>query len=98
MITFRLFNDSIAGTKQWEEPHGVIAPNGFFSRELGSINPFPLRLIQNTPSLWLEMQITGESAFPRQKLATTFFTISANYADSANHAVLANSAKHSLTA
>jgi hypothetical protein len=36
--------------------------------------------------------------FSSQKIVNTFFSISANYADSANHAVLANTAKYALTA
>lgn len=95
MVYFRLFADSTGGTKIWEEPHGVVAPNGFISVQLGTnpVYPLPVRQIQSAPALWLEMQIYGESAFPRQKIATSFFAIAANYADSARHAVLADSAK-----
>jgi len=100
MVYFRLFADSTGETKIWEEPHGVVAPNGFISVQLGTnpVYPLPVRQIQSAQALWLEMQIYGEKAFPRQKIATSFFTIAANYADSASHAMLADSAKHAAHA
>lgn len=88
LVYFRLFSDSSGGSALWEEQHGVIAPNGFVSVSLGSKTPLPLRIIESSLSLWLEMQIIGENPFTRQKISTSFFAISANYADSAKHSQL----------
>lgn len=93
LVYFKLYTDSTSTTPIWEEQHGVIAPNGFISVALGSISPLPLRQIGSVSSLWLEMKIITDPPFPRQKIATSFFSISANYADSARHAAIADSAK-----
>lgn len=92
LVYFRLFADSTGGTAIWEEQHGIIAPSGFVSVQLGSIEPLPLRAIESSNQLWLEMQIINESPFSRQKISTSFFCIAAHYADSAEYAKKADTA------
>jgi hypothetical protein len=98
-VNFRLYADSAASGAFWQDNFSVTTANGFVSVALGSKTALPARAIDTASTLWLEMQISGETAFPRQKIATSFYCISANLADSARHAVNADSAgkaRHSV--
>ncbi len=97
-ITFRLFDDSVGGTKLWEEELKVVAPNGFVSVVLGAKTIFPIRQITRASKLFLEMQIGSETPFSRQKLSSSFFAFNAAFADSANHSMFADSANYSAIA
>lgn len=92
-ITFRLFDDSVGGTKLWEEELKVVAPNGLVSAVLGAKTNFPIRQVTGSNKLFLEMQIGSESPFSRQKISNSFFAFGSAYSDSARHSLLADSAK-----
>lgn len=82
-VYFRLYNAVSAGTLLWSETQTVTSANGFVSVALGAVTPIPLKSIDTASALWLEMELAAETAFPRQKITTSFYSISANFSDSA---------------
>lgn len=97
-IYFRLYDAETGGNKLWEEMQDVTANNGFVSVILGSSEELPVRAIDTASALWLEMEISGEDAFARQRIYAGFYSLSAGIADTAIFAQTAAVAMQSQSA
>ncbi len=86
-VYFRLYADSGAASAFWDDNFVLSTQNGFVGVSLGSQKPLPLKAIDTASGLWLQMEIAGEQAFPRQRIATSFYAIAANFADTARTAL-----------
>jgi hypothetical protein len=91
-IYFRLYDHKTGGNPLWSEQIIANARNGMLTVKLGQQNKLPISAINNADSLWLEMQIGSENPFSRQEIATSFYAMSANMADTAKIALSARKA------
>ena len=76
-VKFSIFNDSIAGQLLWSETASVSTQGGLFVHLLGSIAPLTDFIFQNYDAIFLELSVGGQIALPRQRLASTAFSVSA---------------------
>jgi hypothetical protein len=76
-MTFSIYNDSIGGTKLWEETQNVTVEAGQFSVYLGSVTPITADVIAIIPDdstvRWFQLIIGGQLITPRTLLAQTPF-------------------------
>lgn len=72
-ITFRLFDVAIGGGVLWEESNVVPVDDGLFTVILGNTTPLDFASLGIRPdSLWLEIQIGGDSPLvPRSRITPT---------------------------
>ncbi|MBN1756620.1 tail fiber domain-containing protein [bacterium] len=79
-IVFSLYNDVSTGTLLWTESHsGVPVVKGLFDVVLGELNPLNLPF---DTQYWMELDVEGETLFPRQPLSTVPYSFRALWADS----------------
>jgi hypothetical protein len=90
-VTFSLFISETGGSSLWSEDHTISSSNGFISVMLGMNNSLPLAVIDTASVLWLEMKLAEETAFNRQLISTNFYSISAQFADTARFAAFSTS-------
>jgi hypothetical protein len=84
-LTFRLYDAATGGTASWTESQTAATVKGVFSVLLGSATP--LRLLFDSP-LWLGVSVgAGAELAPRIPLASVAWSIRAQRADTAGHAV-----------
>lgn len=68
-ITFRLYDSSSATVPLWEEKETVSLENSVFTAALGSVTPIPSNLFESQETLFLGVQVEGDSEMsPRQEL------------------------------
>ncbi len=91
-VYFRLYDANQAGSLLWSETIITSAPKGFLQVKLGKGTPINPAAIAAAPALWLEMQIGSEPVFPRQEIATSFYAVAANHADTASFSVVSGNA------
>ncbi len=76
-VKFSIFDDSTAGQLLWSETAPVSTQGGLFVHLLGSITPLTDFIFQNYDAIFLELSVGGQTALPRQRLASTAFSASA---------------------
>lgn len=67
-FTFTLFDDPAAGASDWTEAQTVTVTDGYFSAQLGSVDPFNDNAGEETDlnaSRWLSVVVEGETLAPR---------------------------------
>jgi len=86
-MTFRIFDDSTAGTALWTETQpGVAVAGGIFNVLLGTVNPLSYQVF-TAPDRWLGIQVGGDPELaPRQRVAATGYAFRAAGADTAEYA------------
>lgn len=109
-MKFALYTAQNGGTLLWEESQtGIVVNNGIFDDVLGDVNPVanPLRVeyFRNNAEVWLQIQLQSgpgvapnEAPLPRQRLATSAYTFSAQHATTATTATSASTATSATTA
>ena len=80
-ITFRLWDQSQGGVELWSEIKSVDVVRGAYSTILGGENPIADVLRENS-TLWLEMELEGETLTPRQQVVSAPFAVVADTATS----------------
>ena len=82
-MTFRLYGAESGGSAMWSEDHTLAlaeADNGIFNVILGETTP--LTTMDFNSSLWLSIQIAGDSEMtPRQRLTATGYAMNADKLD-----------------
>jgi len=78
-VEFDLFNLETGGSELWIENQDVNVANGIFHVLLGSVNPFPAGLFDNSV-LWLEFHVGAEILLPRTRIASVPYSIKAETA------------------
>jgi hypothetical protein len=89
-ITFRLYDAKTSGTLLWDDNFVISANRGMINVKLGSKKALPASVIDKASQVWIEMQIVSEVAFSRQEVATTFYSVSSTFADTAKTALSAD--------
>jgi len=86
-VTFRIYDDSIAGVTLWQEGQLVTVQDGLFSIILGGVWPVPDSVFSDT-GRWLGVQVGLDPELsPRSKLVSVGYAFKAGFADSASHAL-----------
>jgi len=65
-VTFKLYNNSTAGSLLWEETKTILVNSGLFNTQLGDVTP--LNAAQFDQAMWLEITIGADTLSPRQQL------------------------------
>lgn len=79
-ITFSLWDDLETGNEVWSEVVQVDIVNGHYSTLL-NLGELGRDALKAEPSLWLEMEIDGETLEPRQPVAATPYALVADTAE-----------------
>jgi hypothetical protein len=91
-MTFRIFDDSTAGTQIWTENHSSVnVTEGVYQVLLGSATPFG-DLFTASIDRYLEIVIAGETLTPRVRFTSVSYALQAANSDSADFAVTAGTA------
>ncbi len=92
-FTFRLYDASSGGTALWTESKTISVKDGLFFTALGDQVVFPASLRFDRP-FWLSIQVASEAELsPRIPLTSVGYSFSTLRADSAQHAVRADTAQ-----
>lgn len=83
-IVFRIFDAEADGTELYSETQAVLVDQGFFTAYLGDTTSLDLALFRDNPSLFLELEVSGEVLTPRQQLATVPYAGFAAFAGGAD--------------
>ncbi len=100
-VSFSVFTDSTAGQLLWSETAPVSTQNGLFVHLLGTFTPLTDFIFQNYNAIFLELSVGGQIANPRQRMASTAFSVSAGnlkMKDASNRlAAITNPNQHSFS-
>ena len=88
-MTFRIYDDPIAGTQLWTESQSVVVEQGIFNVVLGSSSPIPWNVFQAGESRWLELQVEAQILSPRTEVTSVAYAYRAVNADTADYATAA---------
>jgi len=84
-VTFSIFTQASDGTIVWTETATVQTQDGLFTHYLGSVddvgNPLLASYFDDYPSLFLQVEISGETVAPRTQLISVPYAAKAEYAD-----------------
>ncbi len=82
-ITFRIYDVETGGTPLWEEIHSgasaITVTNGLFDVQLGTITPLTIAF---DDTYWIELEVSGETLSPRERLVAVPYAFRALWADS----------------
>ncbi len=93
-FTFKLYDGLSGGTALWTEVKTLEVKDGLFSTVLGDQVVFPAALVFDKP-YWLGIQLASEAELaPRIPLNSVGYSFAALRADSAHHAVRADTASY----
>jgi len=84
-MTFKLYTSETGGSPIWSESKNVSVTNGLFSVLLGDSVSFP-DSVDFSAQYWLEVTVSGEEAFPRERLSATPYAM---YAAKAENSLVA---------
>ena len=76
-VKFSIFTDSAAGQLLWSESAPINTRDGLFVHLLGTFTPLTDFIFQNYDAIFLELSVGGQTALPRQRMASTAFSASA---------------------
>ena len=84
-VEFKIYNVESGGSSLWYEPQDIEFVDGYFTVELGTINPLNLSFDED---YWLEIIIGSDILFPRQKLNMSAYSARTDTSDYAFNADL----------
>ena len=79
-LNFVLFDSATGGTELWSESQEVLFDDGYYSVELGAIEPLD-DLVVSPLDVWLELAVDGVPLEPRMQLVSVPFSLRAESAE-----------------
>lgn len=89
-MTFRFFDGSTSNTSLYTETQDVDIDQGFFTAYVGDDTPIDSVIFRNNGTVFVEVQVGGETLSPRLELANVPFAGYADYAGSVDFSNVTN--------